>query len=280
MHDFAVIMPTRNRPKILRQNLEKTRTHFPDVPIYVFDDASEDAGAVSLSVKSVPGCMLIRSDANVGPAGARRALIKAAEARWCLAIDDDCYPREDFDPAPWINTEPGHGGIVVVGLTCFRSYDGDISPLGRSEPGPFAAFHGGASLLHRVRLMEIGNYNPVYVFGAEDTDVARRVWAAGYQVWLDPTKFIIHDHVATGRNPERESYYYVRNRVLLSVMTLPIWYGLPLGLGQALKRWLAQPHKWYGFLGLFAGLGASVRHFGSRRPLSLQQYQELRRVCR
>jgi GT2 family glycosyltransferase len=279
-HDLAVIVPTRNRPDIARKNLEKIRAHFPDVPICVFDDASDDAVAVRRAVESVPDCKLIRSDVNIGPAGARRALIEAAEARWCLAIDDDCYPREDFDPAPWIDAEPGPGDPIVIGLTLYRSYDGDISPQGRSSPGSFPAFHGGASLLHRARLMEIGNYNPAYVFGAEDTDVARRVWASGYQVWHDPTKFIIHDHVAAGRNLPRESYFYVRNRILLAVMTLPVWYGLPLGLGQAFKRWLIQPYKWSGFLGLFAGLGASIRHFPARRPLSLRQYRELQGLHR
>lgn len=275
MHDFAVIVPTRNRPDILHQNLVKTRVHFPSVPIYVFDDASDNAEAVRLAVNSIDRITLIRSDRNVGPAGARRRLIEEADARWVLAIDDDCYPRDDFEPSRWIKSEPKKGEPIVIGLRCYRSYDGDVSPLGRETPGPFPAFHGGASLLHRQRVLEIGNYDASYFFAAEDTDVARRVWANGYEVWLDTESFIVHDHVAAGRNLKREAFYYVRNRIVLSAMTLPLWYGLPLGLGQAVKRWLSQPHKAAGFAGLINGLGAVMVSLPRRKPLSLKQWRAI-----
>ena len=275
MHDLAIIMPTRNRPQIALPNLRTARRHFPDAPIYVFDDASNDAAAVATSVASVPGCTLIRSDTNVGPAGARRRLIEAADARWCLALDDDCHPRKDFDPSRWVSMEPRGDAPVIICFRYYRPYDGDIAPPGDLQVGPCRSLHGGASLLHRKSLIEIGNYNADFIFAAEDTDLSRRVWASGRQIWIDPDNYVIHDHVQAGRNLRRELYFYVRNRILLNVLSLPIWYGLPLGLGQAVKRCLTHPHKLSGFLGLFAGVFASIRNFGSRRPLTLKQYFHL-----
>ncbi len=280
MRDLAIIMPTRNRPDVVQKNLEKTRSHFPDAPIYVFDDASDDPAAVRAAVERIPNATLIRSEKNVGPAGARRALIMAADARWCLALDDDCHPRDDFDPSRWVAKEPAAGEPIVIGFCYFRSYDGDIAPSGADAPGAFPGFMGGASLLHRERLMEVGNYCAAYVFGAEDIGLARQVWASGYQVWLDPTNFIIHDHVAAGRNPRRESYFYVRNRILLGALTLPLWYGIPMGFGQAMKRWLSHPHKFSGLLGLFGGLVASVQYFHLRRPLALAKFREIEALAR
>jgi GT2 family glycosyltransferase len=275
MSDFAIIMPTRNRPDIVQRSLEKTHSVLPAAPIYVFDDASEDAEAIQRAVAHVPGTTLLRSDVNVGPAGARCRLIEAAQARWLLAIDDDCYPREDLDLGRWIGMEPGLNDPIAICLRCYRSYDGDISPAGDIKIGPARGLHGGASLLHRRSILDIGNYNPIYVFGAEDTDLSRRIWASGRQVWVDPTQVIIHDHVPAGRNPPRESYFYVRNRILIGTLTLPIWYGLPFGLAQAARRMVMQPHKLSGFAGLFGGLAASVRHFGKRKPLSLKQFHAL-----
>lgn len=275
MSDLAIIMPTRNRPDILLRSLKKTREVFPQAPIYVFDDASEDGPAVKAAVEQITGTTALRSDINIGPAGARNRLIRAAQARWLLAIDDDCYPRADFNPGRWIGMEPEANDPIAICLRAYRSYDGDISPVGDLQIGPARGLHGGASLLHRRSILDIGNYNPVYVFGAEDTDLARRIWASGRQVWVDPTQFIIHDHVAAGRNPPRESYFYVRNRILLGALTLPVWYGVPLGLAQAAKRMMMQPHKLSGLVGLFGGVAAGIAHFRERRPLSLKQLRAL-----
>lgn len=279
MHDLAIIMPTWNRPEVVRRSLERTRRHFPEAPIFVFDDASNDRNAVAAAVASVPGTTLLRSDVNVGPAGARCQLLQAAQANWCLALDDDCYPREDFDPGRWVAMDPGPSDPVIVSFRCYRSTDGDIAPPGNLVTGPSRCLMGGASLLHRASVLAIGNYNPLYVFGAEDTDLARRVWASGRQVWTDPDNYIIHDHVAVGRNLPRESFFYVRNRVLIGVLTLPVWYGLPLGLLQAIKRLVSQPHKGSGLLGLLAGIGASILHCRGRTPLSLKKLRWLEKLA-
>lgn len=278
MHDLAIIMPTRNRPDIALRSLQKTRAGFPVAPIYVFDDASKDPIAVANAIAQIDGAHLLRSDVNIGPAGARNRLIATAQARWLLAIDDDCYPREDFNPSRWVAMEPGPDDPIAVSFRAYRSTDGVVAPAGALVVGPARGLHGGASLLHRQSILEIGNYNPAYIFGAEDTDLARRIWASGRQVWIDPEQYIIHDHAPAGRNPPREAYFYVRNRILIGALTLPLWYGLPLGLCQATNRWLQQPHKVSGFFGLFGGLMSSVRLFGRRKPLTLAMLRTLEKL--
>ena len=278
MRDLAIVMPTRDRPEIVRRNLHRTRRHFPDTPIYVFDDASADVAAIEAAVTAVGNCHLMRSPSPIGPAGGRRRLIEAAKARWCLAIDDDCYPSATFDPSRWLAMEPGLDDPIVVSFRNYRTYDGDIAPPGNLSVGPARTLTGGASLLHRASVMRIGSYNESFVFGGEDTDLARRVWASGRQLWIDPDNFIIHEHVAGGRDARREAFYYTRNRVLLNVLSLPVWYGLPLGLASAVRRWITQPNRWHGFLGIAAGLIAAVQHFEQRRPLSVRQFRRLERL--
>jgi GT2 family glycosyltransferase len=174
--------------------------------------------------------------------------------------------------------EPGRDNPIAICLRVYRSTDGVVAPAGDLTVGPARGLHGGASLLHRRSILDIGNYNPAYIFGAEDTDLARRIWASDRQVWIDPDQYIIHDHVPAGRNPPREAYFYVRNRILLGTMTLPLWYGLPLGIGQAVKRWLQQSHKVSGFFGLLGGLISSFRLFGRRKPLTLASLRALEKL--
>ena len=147
MRDLAIIMPTHNRPDIALCNLLKARCHFPGVPIYVFDDASDDAAAVAAAVAQVPSCTLIRSEKNIGPAGARRRLIDAADARWCLALDDDCHPRPDFDPSRWLRMEPRESDPIVVSFRYYNAPYDEFAPRGRLKTGPSRSIMGGASLI-------------------------------------------------------------------------------------------------------------------------------------
>ncbi|MGH1420092.1 MAG: glycosyltransferase family 2 protein [Hyphomicrobiaceae bacterium] len=276
--DLAIIMPTRNRPDIACNNLRKVHAMFPDVAIYICDDASENGALLVDRIKDIPNCILIRNEKAIGPAGARRRLIEEANACWCLALDDDCYPRDDFDPSRWINSEPGKNDPIIVSFRCIRSYDNEIAPGGDLQPGPTRSLMGGASILHRKSIIDLGNYKQAYVFGAEDTDLARRVWAAGRQLWIDPDNVIVHDHVAAGRDLPREAYYYVRNRVLLNALTLPLWFGVPLGLAQATKCLLTHPHRAHATAGLISGVWSIFANLDARQPLSLAEYRALQNL--
>ncbi len=276
--DFEIIVPTRNRPAILRRSLCRIRAHFPVVPILVYDDASEDAYGVASAVSSIGQTRLIRGERFEGAAAARGALISVAQARWCLAVDDDCYPREDFDISRWVAMEPSPDGPIVISFRYYRSYDGNIAPPGEWPAGPSRCLMGGASLLHRKRVLEIGGYRGFLVFGAEDTELSRRVWASGAQVWTDPSNIIVHDHVTVGRNLRAEDFYYVRNRILVNVLTLPVWYGLPLGLAQAVRRIVVQDRKLAGMAGFACGVLDSIRYFRKRRPMTLSLFRWLNKL--
>jgi GT2 family glycosyltransferase len=276
--DLEIIVPTRNRPEVLARSLRLTRAHFPGVPILVHDDASEDTGSVALAVRDIPGARLMRSVQRIGPAGARNKLLSEARARWCLAIDDDCFPRKDFDPSRWIATDPAPGGPIVISFRCYRSYDGNIAPPGEWSAGPSRTLMGGASLLHREGVLNIGGYRSFLVFAGEDTELARRVWASGSQVWSDPCNYIVHDHVPVGRDLAAEYFYYVRNRVLVNVLTLPLWYGLPRGIVEAARRAASQERKLPGLAGFISGLIDSFKYFRSRTPMTLSLFRWLSRL--
>jgi GT2 family glycosyltransferase len=277
MSDLAIIMPTRNRPEVLARSLALIRARgFKDTPIYVFDDASGDAEAVANAAGSVPGVTLIRSEQQLGPAGGRNRLLHAAQASWCLALDDDCYPREDFDIAQWISIDPHPSDPIIINFLCFRPSDGDLSPKGHTASGPTNAFHGGASLLHRESILNIGGYRDFLVFGLEDTELALRTWASGYQVWIDPENVVIHEHVAGGRDLRKEAFYYVKNRILVGMLTAPLYIGIPHGFVSAARRIFHHRYPFTAAQGLANGLWDGVRYFNQRKSLTFKQWRALR----
>jgi glycosyltransferase involved in cell wall biosynthesis len=93
--EASVVIPTRDRPRALRRCLEAlARQHGVDVEVIVVDDGSADAGAVADALDAHPAARLVRGEGR-GPAAARNAGWRAAQARVVLFTDDDC------EPAPW-----------------------------------------------------------------------------------------------------------------------------------------------------------------------------------
>jgi GT2 family glycosyltransferase len=273
---LTVIVPTRNRPIVLERSLRKIRQCFSTEPILVYDDASDDALAVSRVVDRIYNCRCIRGDSQAGPAAGRQRLLGEANSIWCLALDDDCYPRRDFQISHLLKSEPGEGEPIIIGFRLYRTYDGNLAPPARTPFGPSRAFHGGASLLHRDSVLAIGGYREFLVFGGEDTELATRAWANGKQVWGDSDNVVMHDHVSCGRDLSAESFYYSRNRILASALTLPRWVGIPFGTLQAFRRTLTTGEFRPSLRGIYAGWRDAIKFRAFRKAISFKMWRYLR----
>lgn len=89
---ITVIVPTRDRPEMLRAALESLRKQrLTDWECVVVDDG----GAVPAVVPDDPRFRLIRSERSRGPAGARNIAIRSAVGTYVSLLDDDDeYPPE------------------------------------------------------------------------------------------------------------------------------------------------------------------------------------------
>src|SRR3977135_2846307 len=83
----SIIIPTYNRPQLLRRAVESARTAGSDVEIIVVDDASVDDTA--LVCRDLTGINYIRLDRNQGVAGARNVGILASSSQYIAFLDDD-----------------------------------------------------------------------------------------------------------------------------------------------------------------------------------------------
>jgi len=87
-----VIIPTFNRPDSLRRCLEAlSRQTFTDFRVTVIDDHSPTPaeGGIAESLRSLMDVRFLRLDENSGPAKARNAGLRMADARYIAFIDDD-----------------------------------------------------------------------------------------------------------------------------------------------------------------------------------------------
>lgn len=87
-----VLIPTRSRPgltaRAIRSALAQTGA---EVTVYVADDASESAAFAELEngFHDEPRVVLLRSEEQLGPAGARQMAFEAGAAEWVATLDSD-----------------------------------------------------------------------------------------------------------------------------------------------------------------------------------------------
>ena len=87
MPSASIIIPTYNRPQLLRSAVESARTAGTDVEIIVVDDASKDETASVC--RELSGIKYIRLERNQGVAGARNVGILASSSEFIAFLDDD-----------------------------------------------------------------------------------------------------------------------------------------------------------------------------------------------
>lgn len=266
----AILMPTRNRPGILRRTLEELlQRGFGDHPLLVYDDASEDAKAVAEVVALWPGARVIRSDIRTGQAKGRNVLMRAAPSEYALFLDDDSWPEDRAKIADAFGSARKDG--LAIATFPYRSLaDGKLSVPPHVLRGRTSSFLGGASLFHLPSLLAVGAYRELFIYGYEEPELALRLWLAGGRIEYFPEAVITHNQFYTPdeRRDYREyDFLYARNGILMSSLNMPLWFGLPHGLARSFRRSLYHRRNlWPKVKGTFAGIRLTVFGGKERRP--------------
>lgn len=196
------VIPVRNRAEQLRALVGALRLARPAI---VVDDASDDDTA---AVGRELGCVVVTFDRCVGPAGARNAGWRKAEAPFIAFIDSDCRPEPGTlerlaahladssvgAVAPRIRPTPEAAASAVGGYEACRSSEdmgarpAQVRPLSRVAYAPTVLL-----MARRAALAEIGGFDESMLLG-EDVDLVWRLVAAGWDVRYDPAVQAFHDH--------------------------------------------------------------------------------------
>jgi len=201
---IAYIIPTRNRPDVLRKTLTQlgSLAHHDAQVIVVDNDSS--------MVPNVPGALangidvqLLRRASNEG-AAARNVGVRAADraCEWVIMLDDDSVPLS-----------LGH-------LDALRAASHDTSavaaeivlPCGARESGGLPeVFIGCGVALRREAFEMCDGYDASFGYYAEEYDLAAKMMLAGWRIGLDRRFVVEHRKVTAGRDMNLIMHRLLRN---------------------------------------------------------------------
>ena len=287
-HDCAILIPTRNRPAILANTVQHLqRLGLQSLPLWVYDDASDDPQAAAEAVSSWPAARVVRGNARAGQAKGRNLLLRSCNCEYAIMLDDDQYFLSLTSIEAIGKHLEQHARCHDFAVLAFQSVNktGGVVGTPRDVPaGPTASFMGGACLFHVPSILSVGGFREFFIYGHEEPELAMRLWLHGLQLRYDPAIVVEHNQEYTpaeNRNFREYDRLYARNGILVHSLNLPLWFGLPLGVVKSLK-WCFHTARNPGskLRGVSDGIGATFRYWKSRTPGSLRQFLDWRRFCR
>jgi GT2 family glycosyltransferase len=188
---------------------------FPDARVVALDENRGFAGAVNAALEGAGGewVLLLNNDTTID-AGAVARLLEAGRSAGDVG---SVAAQMRFAASPRIVNSAGIG-VDRLGIAYDRGL-GDradaeaVAPASGDAVEVFGA-SGGAALLRRSMLDELGGLDESFFFALEDVDLAWRARMAGWRALYAPGAVVWHHHGTTGRHTSAFKHLHVgRNRV-------------------------------------------------------------------
>ncbi|TDQ17052.1 hypothetical protein DFQ04_1700 [Algoriphagus boseongensis] len=179
---------------------------------------------------ALPGIQVIRTEKNLGFAGANNLGMKKAQGSYFLLVNNDteinpnlihqllsCFSNPTVGAVcPIIRYHEDPTKIQFSGFTPINSITGRNELL-KTLPRLVAEtpyFHGAAVMISAEAVKKSGLMCDSYFLYYEELDWSIRVRNAGFKILVTPNAFIDHkESISTGKNSPLKLYYQTRNRV-------------------------------------------------------------------
>jgi GT2 family glycosyltransferase len=213
---LSYVIVTRNR----RDNLLKTlarlerNTRLPRHAweAIVVDNASDD-GTPQAVRRASSETRVIRLEENEGMP-ARNHGFAIAQGRYVALIDDDSYPIGRAIPMSLTHLDRSPSVAAVVARV--------VLPDGSSEgPALPCVLLGGASVIRKSVLDQVGGFSPEFFRQAEEYDLSFRILAAGHRIDRFEDVEFFHEKVPGGRSSALTHRMDLRNNLILVERFLP-----------------------------------------------------------
>lgn len=224
MVDLSVIVVNWNTRELLRACLASVKRHTTglDYELVVVDNGSSD-GSPEMVRAEFPEAVRIENPDNRGFAAANNQGLRAAQGRAVLLLNSDTeliensllklhkflFSREEIGGVGGRLTYPGGAPqwsygfepslgrmlwITVSGLlgVPWGRKPGAVIPEGVDQPIPVEYVVGADLMVKKSALDQIGLLDESFFAYFEETDLCRRIRAAGFEVWFTPETAIVH----------------------------------------------------------------------------------------
>ena len=236
--DISVITINYNGLKDTCEFLDSWVRHIHSISyeLIVVDNASLN-DEVSVIESKYPQVQVIRSEKNLGFAGANNLGIDVAQGKYLFFLNNDVLMQDDRIPgliqrlesdkqiagvSPLIVDYEAPHAIQYAGYTPLSSItlrnhaigegDNDKSAYPASET-PY--LHGAAMLVKRSVIDKLGKMPEEYFLYYEELDWCTYMTHEGYTLWYEPACEIIHKgSQSTGTGSPLKAFYLSRNRLL------------------------------------------------------------------
>ncbi|MEE2657772.1 MAG: glycosyltransferase [Candidatus Latescibacterota bacterium] len=229
-----MVVPSYNTRELMEQALRSVEeaSEGLDVQVIVVDNASSD-GSPEMVESEFPDALLLRSEQNLGFAGANNRAIARARGRHILLLNSDTVVRTDT-LCTLTRYLDDHEDVGAVGCrilnpdgslqldsrrgfpapsTAFYKLSGlsrafphshrfgcyNLTFLDPAEPADVDALSGSCMLVRRQVLQEVGGLDDDYFMYGEDLDWCFRMKEAGWRIRYIPDTEIIHFRGESGR---------------------------------------------------------------------------------
>jgi len=214
---ISVVIATHNRRHALQRTLAELLRQSQELglEIIVVDNASEDDTLPALKM-SFPDVRFIGLPTNSG-IEAYNTGAASARGRYLLILDDDACPQ----PGTLLETVrylDRHGRVGAVSLHPRHPSNGVsewpfLSDGSRVRAWPLLV---AGSVVRREAWVQVGGYEGSFFLYVNDTDLALKLLAAGWEVYCDWSWVVWHDTPTAIRRPIRWFELATRNRVWLA----------------------------------------------------------------
>lgn len=275
----SVLVVSFNTRDLLRECLTSLLAECAHLPagtaaeVLVVDNASCDGSAAMVAREFSDSVRLLCSDVNLGFGAANNAAMEAAQGRYLVLLNSDAFlqPGALTRAIAQMDADPGAGigGARLVGR------DGEPQPSARTFPSVLGTalvlsgladraarlrdssmkaasvdwVTGAFMILRREALARTGLFDPAFFLYYEETDLCRRVKAAGFRVMYWPDVVVTHRGGESSRTLDEHVFSEGEAQVVLWRMRSTLLYF------RKHHGWLVWPARWLeqGLLALRVG---------------------------
>jgi GT2 family glycosyltransferase len=214
------------------------------IEVIVVDNASNEDPTAPCEA-ALPGVRIVRNSSNLGFSGGNNAGIRAARGEYFFIVNNDTeftpglltglleIFREHSDAGiacPKFQYYFSKGTIEYAGYNSVNMLTGRNSMIGSREKdqgqydvaGVTHYAHGGAMLVPRKVVEEVGLMPEEFFLYYEELDWSEQMKKKGYRIYYQPRSLIYHkESMTTGKSSPLKTFYLTRNRLLFMRRNAP-----------------------------------------------------------
>jgi GT2 family glycosyltransferase len=223
--DVSFMIATHNRAAELQKTLQSCAEQVGvAAEVLVVDDASAD-GTYEMVRQEFPQVNIVRRESNGGSIAARNDILRRAQGRYIIGLDDDSRFIETDACRRVVARMDREADLGIVSFQAIGpEFPERMCPAGRLQ-GEWhtASFAACGVAIRQAILPRIALFAEYFFHAYEEPDLALRAWDAGYRVlqWNDIV--VYHEFSPRNRNEQRTHRRHVRNDLCSIWMRYP-WY--------------------------------------------------------